>query len=99
MSEIYRYQFASHVAVEDVESTLLLAYWGTESLHGETLVRLEADHLFDAGKRICLIDATTAVGRDLNRLFNGYARREFGDGFSVQRIDHMPAVQRAAAHS
>ena len=45
----------------------------------------------DAESRTCVIDAGTAVGFDLNRLFVGFVRREFGeDAFRVQRVDHRP---------
>jgi hypothetical protein len=45
--ELYRYSFPPHVPIEEVEATLLLAIWGTESLHGEAQVRLDAAHLLD----------------------------------------------------
>jgi hypothetical protein len=79
MSRAYRYTFAADVPSEDVESTLLLALLAVESLHGEADVRLDAGHVFDAEGRCCVIEAGTAVGRDLCRLFTGFLRREFGD--------------------
>jgi len=85
--ELYRYVFPSHVPVEDIEATLLLALWGAESLHGESQVRMDAAHFLDADRRACVIDAGTPVGRDVNRLFVGYVRREFGtDAFQVERV-------------
>jgi len=84
--ELYRYKFPPEVSLDDVEASLLLAVWGAESLHGESQVRLDASHFFDAQKRACVIDAGTPVGRDLNRLFVGYVRREFGDAFRVERV-------------
>lgn len=86
--EPYRYLFPPHVPLEDIEATLLLAIWGAESLHGESQVRLDAAHYFDRNRRACVIDGGTPVGRDLNRLFVGFVRREFGvDAFSVERAD------------
>lgn len=85
--ERYRYRFAKSVSLEEVESTLLLAIMGTESLHGEAQVRLEAAHFLDKGRRSCVIDAGTPVGRDINRLFVGFVNREFGvDAYSVERV-------------
>jgi hypothetical protein len=86
--ELYRYSFPPHVPVEDIEATLLLALWGAESLHGEVQVRLDAAHFLDADRCACVIDAGTPVGRDVNRLFVGFVRREFGAGaFRVERVD------------
>jgi hypothetical protein len=85
--DVYRYVFAEGVPLEEVEASLLLALFGVESLHGESQTRLDAGHVFDPEKRTCLIDGGTDVGRDLNRLFVGFVRREFGeDSFSVERI-------------
>jgi hypothetical protein len=85
--EQYRYAFPPPVSLDEVESTLLLAVWGAESLHGETQVRLEAPHRLDRDRRTCVIDVGTAAGRDVNRLFAGYLRREFAaDAFRVERV-------------
>lgn len=97
--EIYRYHFTSETPIDEVESTLLLAILATESLHGESQVRLDAAHFFDPTKRACVIDAGTPVGRDLNRLFTGFIDREFGpEAFTVERVrDSLPQTQEAAA--
>jgi hypothetical protein len=88
--ELYRYNFNSVVPLEDIEASLLLAILATESLHGEAQVRLDAAHFFDQDRRTCVIDAGTAVGRDLNRLFAGFVPREFGaDVFEVERINDL----------
>ena len=74
--------------MEEVESSLLLAVFGVESLHGETDVQLNAGHFFDPQRRSCVIDAGSHVGRNLNRLFAGFLRREFGPNkFTVRRVD------------
>jgi hypothetical protein len=97
---VYRYVFASHVLVEDIESTLLLAIWGAESLHGEAQTRLDATHFLDRDRRACVIDAGTPVGRDINRLFIGFVRREFGeDAFKVQRVDAIQTQQPEEAQT
>jgi hypothetical protein len=93
---IYRYSFASSIQFEDIEASLVLAVFGVESLHGESQVRLDAGHALDADKRQIVIDATTQVGRDLNRMFIGFVNREFGENvFEVERVD-APAVAVAA---
>ena len=93
---IYRYSFASSVQFEDVEASLVLAVIAVEGLHGESQVQLDAGHALDADKRQIVIDATTQVGRDLNRMFIGFVTREFGENaFEVERVD-APAVAVAA---
>ena len=95
---LYRYQFPETAPIEEVEITLLLATFGVESLHGAVQARLDAAHAFDPEKRSCVIDASTPVGRDLNRLFAGFLRREFGDAcFTVERLDAITPTQAATA--
>jgi hypothetical protein len=98
MKTIYRYRFPEGAPMEDVELTLLMAAFGVQSLHGEVQTALDAAHALDLPKRTCDIDASTAVGRDLNKLFAGFLRREFGDDcFTVERIDGAaPAAPPAA---
>jgi hypothetical protein len=89
---VYRFSFGPDVLLEEVEATLVLTLLAAESLHGEAEVRLDAAHHFDAERRECVIDAGTPVGRDLNRLFVGFLRREFGeDAFTVGRAEPTPA--------
>ncbi len=84
---IYRYYFKPTLDVVEVEATVTLAVLATESLHGESRVRLETRWAFDAKSRVCTIDASSEVGRDLNRLFMGFISREFGDeSFGVDRV-------------
>jgi len=92
-SEIYRYDFEEVVPTEEIEASLLLAVWTCEALHREAQVRLDAAHFFDVAERKCVIDANTAVGRDLNKLFVAFLRREYGeDAFQVRRVAKSPAV-------
>ncbi len=92
--QLYRYSFQPIVPQEDIEASLLLAVLATESLHGEAQVRLDAAHYFDPDGSACVIDAGTPVGRDFNRLFVGFVRREFGeDAFRVEQVNeptHQP---------
>ena len=86
-AEVYRYGFGEKVLTEDIESALLLAVWGCESLHGEAQTRLDAAHFLDSDKRACVIAAGTPVGRDLNRMFVGFISREIGpDSFTIERV-------------
>jgi hypothetical protein len=85
--ELYRYTFDASTPASEVETSFLLAVMSAESLHGEASVRLDAAHSFDADRRVCVIDAGTPVGRDLNKLFIGLVTREFGAGaFRVERL-------------
>ena len=99
MNEIvYHYTFGADVSIEEVEATLLLAVLAAEGLHGEAEVRLEGAHSFDPDRRRCVIEADTAVGRDINRLFVGFIRHEFGaDAFRVERVDAVRQPQEAQA--
>ena len=88
MSVIYRYQFASAVPVEVIEATLLRTLLTTEYLHGASSVRLDAAHYLDIEQKTCVVDATTPVGEDINKLFVGSLQTEFGpDRFTVERIE------------
>ena len=85
--ELYRYNFNAKVPLQDVEESLLLAVLATESLHGRALIRLDASFCLDTGKRSCVVDAATEVGRAIARIFTGFLTREFGEeAFKVERI-------------
>jgi hypothetical protein len=86
--EVHRYTFEASVPAEEIEDSILLAIMAVEGLHGQSRVRLEAGYLLDAEKHACVIDASTDVGRDVNRVFVGLAIREFGESaFTVTRVD------------
>jgi hypothetical protein len=93
LQDLYRFEFPSGVAIEEIEASLLLALAAAETLHGASQVRLDAEHAFDPVLRVCVVNAATAVGRDLNKLFVGFLTREFGAGaFRVERIAPEPAA-------
>ncbi len=95
---VYRYTFGPGLPADEVESTLLLAVVSAESLRGESEVRLDAGHAFDAARRTCVIDAGTPAGFDLCRLFTGFLRREFGDdSFRVERAERPARAREPAA--
>ena len=90
--ERYRYTFVPTVEFEEIEASLVLALLAVESLHGESQTRLDAAHATDATNRVLVIDASTTVGQDLNRLFVGFLKREFGpDAF---RVEHLRGAER-----
>lgn len=85
--DLFCYEFAATVPADEIEATLALAVVAAESLHGETSVRLDCGHAFNADCRSCVIDAYSVVGRDLNRLFAGFVSCEFGaTTFTVERV-------------
>jgi hypothetical protein len=87
--QLFRYTFQHAIPIEKIEASLVLAVLATESLHGEAQVRLDAAHYMDTERRVCVIDAGTEVGRDLNRLLTGFLTQEFGEeAFQVERVDH-----------
>jgi hypothetical protein len=88
----YRYVFGWNLPLEEIEATLRLALVATECLHGSAQVSLDVKYSFDSQVGICEIQASTAVGRDLNRLFAGLIQKEFGEAsFWVERRrDHSP---------
>ena len=91
--EIYRYTFGATARMHDVEEALLLAVLAVESLHGQSRVRMDASYCVDAEKRVTVIDASTSVGRDICRIFTGFALREFGEAaVKVRRIGEPPAA-------
>ncbi len=95
--ELYRYSFVPDVASEEIEASLLLSVFAVEALHGEAQVRLDVHYAFDPPRRSCVISAATAVGRDLNRVFVGFLRREFGEkAFAVERVEGAVAPQTVA---
>lgn len=98
--EVYRYVFREAVPFAEVLATVDLALIAVESLHGESRSRLDARFSDDAVKRTIVIDASTDVGRALNQVFIGYARREFGeDAVSVERVDRAPPAVAVAGAS
>lgn len=91
--DLYRYTFAPEVPKFEVEASLLLALIAVEGLHGEAQTRLDAGHALGGPFGACVIDGSTAVGRDLAKVFTAFLRREFGEGsFRVERL-HRPQPQ------
>ena len=90
--DIYRYDFSAEVPLGEVEDSLLLAVLVAESLHGRSLVRLDASFCLDEKKQSCVVDAGTEVGRHIARIFTGFLTREFGESaFTVERQNRLQA--------
>jgi hypothetical protein len=95
---VYRYRFEPVIDLKEVEASLVLALFAVEHLHGEAQVRLDARHTLETAHRCCVIDASTPVGGDLNRLFTGFLIREFGaDHFSVEPVQRFAEESSMAA--
>ena len=102
----YEYRFKRHVDIDDVQDTLTLSILGAENLHGRSRLRLDGWWRLDRQRRVCLIDSSTPVGEDINKLSTGYLGREFGESaFTVRRPleradtrgDRMSHARRSAA--
>jgi hypothetical protein len=93
---IYRFTFDRAVPMDDVEEALVLALLVVQILHGDARTRLAVGHAFDRKRRVCVIDATTAEGKDLSKLLVGFLAREFGaDAFTVRPTRPRSADPRA----
>lgn len=87
--QVFRYHFHDDVDLQYVEAELVLATFNVESLHGSARARLEAAHFLDHEQRSLVIDATSEVGEDFNRLFVGGLLREYGhESFTVRRAEN-----------
>ncbi len=88
---LYRYQLNSTLDLDLVERLIFQAIESIEHLHGEPAARLEARYYLDRDLRRCVIDASSTIGVELNKLFAGALAREFSpDDFSVDRLIGEP---------
>lgn len=95
---LYRYLFRPEVPKREVEASLLLAIIAVEGLHGEAQTRLDARLALGNPFSACVIDTSTAVGRDLALIFTAFLRREFGeDSFRIDHVQPVPAATPEAA--
>ena len=90
MGHAYQFKFCESVPIEAVEESMGLAILAIQSLHGESLTRLEARHHLDLEAARCVVDAQTGVGEDLARVFTGFCTHQFGPtGFTVHVADRI----------
>ena len=91
---IYRYAFSPDLTPRDIEETLAIAIIAVENLYSKAQTRQDVSYRVDHEQRICVIDADTAVGRDLARSFTGFLTREYGErAFRVQRVTEPTTVE------
>lgn len=93
-AEIYHYQFTPDTPSQEIEETLHLAVLAAECLHGQSRVRLDVSYCMDPDQRTCVVDAGDDVGRDIVRIFTGFAIHEFGEeAFTVRKVERKPRIQ------
>ena len=83
---VYRYAFAADCDNHVIEASLLRALESAEALLGESRVKLDIEYVFDPILMVCVVDASTRVGKTINHLFVGRLRRTIGPTkFRVER--------------
>lgn len=94
-SEVYRFRFKRRVPLGEAEATLHLAFLAVESLFGTACVRMDGAYLIDEQLRVCVVDASGAIGQAICRIFTGFLIREFGEAaFEVRRVG-APSRERS----
>ena len=84
----YRYKLPPDASMDSVQDSLMIAVLAAEGLHGRSRVRLDAWFELDRKARHCRVDAGTAVGQDIARIFESFLANEFGEGaYEVERDD------------
>lgn len=84
---VYRYLLAPGISVPQIESLLVSAVTAIEHLHGPAAARLDARFYIDEDGRRCVVDATSPIGVELNKLIAGALADAYGpDSFCVERI-------------
>lgn len=90
--DCYRFEFSNKIEPSDIDDLLHLAIFSASSIHGESATLLDVRYRFESGGRTCIIDASTAIGREVARIFTGYIAEEFDEGgFSIQRMKRQEA--------
>jgi len=98
-THVYRYEFGKGVPMDDVEDTLMLSALAVECLHGRTQLRLDAAFRLDKEHNLCRVDARSAVGQSIARIFTGFLSREFGEHAFTIRKEDAPLAMAAETHS
>lgn len=75
----HKYYFDESVPAQDIVDTFLLAMLAVESLYDRSRAREESKFTMDEAQRTCAIEASTEVGSALDRIFAGYATKEYGE--------------------
>ena len=85
------YAFEASVPAARSKTRSFWPSWQSKDCTAQSRVQLEASYCFDADKHACVINVGSDVGRDICRIFGGFATEEFGEGtFTVTRADGAP---------
>ena len=86
----YRYRFADSDDLQEAQKTLRLAMLAAEGIFGEALVQMDAACVIDESIDVIVIDASTPVGKVVNKVFTIFILREFGPrAFQVMRVEGL----------
>lgn len=89
--DIYRFKFDRRVPMDSVASSIFLATLAAEALHGRAELLLDGAFYLDEKRHRCIVDARSAVGRTIARIFTGFLGHEFDeDLFDIERIPGPP---------
>ena len=85
---VYRFAFPNLPSLLMAQMTLQLAMVAAEGLFGKTVVCMDVSYYVHAPRNVILIDATTAVGASLVRIYTALLIDELGeDAFTVRRVE------------
>lgn len=74
----------SEITFEEASVTLKMCVLAAKSLHGESQFFLDSPFYIEHSSGTFLIDMESKTGRDLNLLFIGFLKKEFGpNSFSI----------------
>ena len=86
--------FEPDISLAEAEMSLHLAMFAVEGLIGRVRVRLDAKYQIKESLYAIIVDAGSAAGRLIVRIFTALLLREFGeDSFSVERVNHFSVLQ------
>lgn len=92
---VYRYNFAKHVPIDDIEDSLMIAALAAEALHGRASMKQDASFRFDKKTRVCVVDAETPVGCDIARILTTFIIKGYGErAFTVERTEEHPGNRK-----
>lgn len=94
MNNILIFKFDADIPIEDLIGTLFLSRIATESLHGTVLAQINIRTHINRRERRIAIDTDSVCGRDLAKLFTGFARKEYGwRKFTIERASDVPCPE------
>jgi len=83
---VYLYLFDETVEMSGISDSLLMAVAGAEAIHGRAEVNLDAVFELSEENRVCRVDASSGVGRDIARIFVEFLALKIGeDKFTVRQ--------------